>query len=98
MDISKKAEKVAKKFLKSDSKRSFKTEDATYVLEFERDEEDPKWLACTTWGYDYAGLKVPQTYAELVNLKMRAQLGLINCGAQQVGVRFYMDIMREVNP
>jgi len=99
-----KANQVAERFLVSDAMRTYQTppdvwgERKSYTLEYERDEEDNTWLMVTTWGYCYQGLQIPQTYGELVNLKMRAQLGLLDCGHQQIAVRFYFAIMRAVNP
>ena len=89
-----KIDRATRNFLKNEKMRTYKVGSQEFVLDFERDEN---WLQVTTWGCDYAGLQIPQTYVQLVNLKMRAQLGMLQCGNDQVAVRYYMSLMRAVN-
>ena len=95
------AERVARKMVAQEAMRSFRSGDQVFVLDFEL-KQDPDLgplLVCTTWGHDHEWLPLPKTYRDMVNLKMRAQLDILTATIPQaVAVRFYMAIMREVNP
>jgi len=88
--------------LKSDKARTYTVTDGfghshRYVVELERDRSgDPEWtnwLDITTWGFDYEGIKIPQTRPELINLKMRAQMGMGDSRTDQIAKRYYLDIL-----
>ena len=63
-----------------------------YVLEFEQNDG---WLICTTWGYDYDGIKIPATRPELIAAKCAAQLN--RCSVSRVAVRFYLNCLRALD-
>lgn len=88
----------ARQFLNSKSQRTHTENGNKYVLEFVRDTYDRSNLICTTWGYDYAELRIPQEYTELVMLRNKAKLGILQSTVpQDVAIRFYERIFRKVN-
>jgi len=87
-----------KQFLNSKKQRTHCHDGNEYVLEFERNKYDPQALTCTTWGYDYAEMRIPRDYTELVNLRMRAKLNILSTLIPtDVLIRFYENIFRKVN-
>ena len=85
--------------LKSKNARTYHAnvygERKSFVVELERC-EDKTWLKATGWGADDEGIAIPQTRPELIALKCRAQLGMVDY--PQVAKRYYLDILhREAN-
>ena len=90
---------VARRFLRSEKMRTYTGWDGeSYVLDFERCEDDPTFLECTTWGYDYAGLTIPNDYGQMVNFRMRAMLNIGFMIPSEISFRLYDEMFRAVNP
>lgn len=71
-----------KEFIRNPHMRTYKPDNylvnqKIYLLDFDLDEEN-HCLTCTTWGYDYSTLPIPQTWDELIHYQMKAQLGIFD--------------------
>jgi hypothetical protein len=67
MDTQKAIAQATQTLLRSKEFRTF----GGYTLDIRR--EDDKTLVCTTWGYDYERIDIPQTQAEICRMNYQAQ-------------------------
>lgn len=94
---------VTEKFLNSDAMRSYTSGGKRYVAEFVEEHdlydngEQYHILDHVDFGADYSEIAIPQTYTQLVNAHMRAQLNMSDCMINELAQRYYYEIMRELN-
>jgi hypothetical protein len=88
--------------LKSTRARTYRTQPdvwgdrKSYVIDLERDDEYPNCLNVTTWGCDYESIEIPTSRPQLISLKCRAQMGMLD--QNEIALRYYLDILnRESN-
>lgn len=71
-----------------------RTDSDGYVLDLEKQGNN---LMVTTWGHDYEGFTIPQSRPELISLKMRLQIQMMDRpldGVEQIALRYYLDILK----
>jgi len=69
--------KVTEQFLDYPERWLTYGENNQYTLTLRRDYDEPyEWLVITTWGYDMERVHIPQSRAQVINMKCRAQLGM----------------------
>jgi len=86
-------------FLRNATLRTYSTPQGTFVAHFEMEDEDgQEFLRATDWGACYDYIPVPKDRAELVNARMRAQMGyLLDAIPNVVAVNYYLDIQRALD-
>jgi hypothetical protein len=90
MTFNKAVSAATRHLLRSDKAR---TADG-FVLEMSEDICNPAWLTVDTWGYDRAGVAIPQFRTDLIRRKMRLQLKDGLSTLDKIVFRYLMDILR----